>query len=186
MKPEWRTSTVVALCKRMLDVRQYDALPILADALQDAGCDHERLLARCQSPALDADQTERLVNIVFSERTAAAVEWLERFVEEIGYHYDREGPHRDLYGRAVYIGNMGVDEGHMQFWTDEGADFFARASNGCWISTGTGRSPQESPFQRSSSGRSHSVARADAQSSIDNPQKLASVSSDVSQNSPGP
>jgi len=60
MKPEWRTSTVVALCQRMLDIRQFDTMPILSDALQDAGCTDEKLLAQCQNPELKPVLAERL------------------------------------------------------------------------------------------------------------------------------
>ena len=41
---EWRTDTVLALRARMRDPLHLDAAPILADALQDAGCDDEELL----------------------------------------------------------------------------------------------------------------------------------------------
>jgi hypothetical protein len=41
--PEWRTSTAVALAAQMYEVRDFGAMPILADALQDAGCDDEML-----------------------------------------------------------------------------------------------------------------------------------------------
>jgi hypothetical protein len=47
--PAWRTDTVVAIARHAHDTRAFDALPVLADALQDAGCDDEPLLAhlRC-------------------------------------------------------------------------------------------------------------------------------------------
>lgn len=46
----WRTSTVKALAKQMYDSREFGAMPILADALQDAGCDDEAILAHCREP----------------------------------------------------------------------------------------------------------------------------------------
>jgi hypothetical protein len=42
--PEWRTSDVALLSKRIDESREFSALPILADALQDAGCDADDLL----------------------------------------------------------------------------------------------------------------------------------------------
>ena len=45
--PEWRTSTVVALASQMYESRDFSAMPILADALQDAGCEDEQVLAHC-------------------------------------------------------------------------------------------------------------------------------------------
>src|SRR5262249_30210686 len=85
MDPKWRTPTVVALCRRMLDTREFDALPILADALQDAGCTDAELLKQCQAPGPKPVQAERLVNLIYSDETAAAVRWLEQFVRDINY-----------------------------------------------------------------------------------------------------
>lgn len=47
--PAWRTDTVLAIARHAHESRAFDALPVLADALQDAGCDDEPLLAhlRC-------------------------------------------------------------------------------------------------------------------------------------------
>jgi hypothetical protein len=46
--PEWRTDTAVALARTMYDSREFGAMPILADALQDAGCDNPDVLNRCR------------------------------------------------------------------------------------------------------------------------------------------
>jgi hypothetical protein len=46
--PSWRTSTVVALAQQMYDSRDFSPMPVLADALQDAGCEHEAILAHCR------------------------------------------------------------------------------------------------------------------------------------------
>lgn len=48
--PEWRTSTAVMLARQMYESREFDAMPILADALQDAGCDSDDVLAHCRGP----------------------------------------------------------------------------------------------------------------------------------------
>ncbi len=48
--PAWLTSTVVALAKGIYDERAFDRMPILADALQDAGCDGDDILAHCRGP----------------------------------------------------------------------------------------------------------------------------------------
>lgn len=47
---EWRTDTAMSLACQMYDNREFSAMPILADALQDAGCDNEVLLAHCRNP----------------------------------------------------------------------------------------------------------------------------------------
>ena len=46
--PAWRTDTAVTLARQMYDSREFGAMPILADALQDAGCDNEDVLAHCR------------------------------------------------------------------------------------------------------------------------------------------
>jgi hypothetical protein len=46
----WRTDSAVALARQMYDSRDFGAMPILADALQDAGCDNEDILAHCRDP----------------------------------------------------------------------------------------------------------------------------------------
>ena len=48
--PEWRTPTAVALARGMYDSRDFGAMPILADALQDAGCDSGNVLEHCRGP----------------------------------------------------------------------------------------------------------------------------------------
>jgi hypothetical protein len=45
---EWLTSTVVTLAQQMYDSRDFSAMPILADALQDAGCDNADILGHCR------------------------------------------------------------------------------------------------------------------------------------------
>jgi hypothetical protein len=46
--PAWRTDTAVALAEQMYESRDFGAMPILADALQDAGCDSEEVLSHCR------------------------------------------------------------------------------------------------------------------------------------------
>jgi hypothetical protein len=48
--PDWRTDTVVSLAKQMYESRDFGAMPILADALQDAGCDSADILDHCRGP----------------------------------------------------------------------------------------------------------------------------------------
>jgi hypothetical protein len=48
--PRWLTSTVVALARGAYEDRAFERLPILADALEEAGCDHQGLLEHCRSP----------------------------------------------------------------------------------------------------------------------------------------
>jgi hypothetical protein len=45
----WRTPDVVGLARAIYEDRAFDRLPILADALQDAGCADEDVLGHCRS-----------------------------------------------------------------------------------------------------------------------------------------
>jgi hypothetical protein len=46
--PSWLTSTVVSLAAGIYEEKAFDRMPILADALQDAGCDNEDILQHCR------------------------------------------------------------------------------------------------------------------------------------------
>ena len=48
LDPAWLTSTVVALAQGIYEERAFDRMPILADALQDAGCDNDDVLSHCR------------------------------------------------------------------------------------------------------------------------------------------
>jgi hypothetical protein len=47
---KWRTDTAVTLAQQMYESSDFAAMPILADALQDAGCDNEYILDHCRDP----------------------------------------------------------------------------------------------------------------------------------------
>ncbi|MFO0826435.1 MAG: hypothetical protein U0792_25500, partial [Gemmataceae bacterium] len=47
--PEWRTSTVMSLAHQMYESRDFSTMPILADALQDAGCYNADILNHCRA-----------------------------------------------------------------------------------------------------------------------------------------
>ena len=46
----WNGRTVPRLARALYEERAFDRLPILADALEDAGCHHADLLAHCRGP----------------------------------------------------------------------------------------------------------------------------------------
>jgi hypothetical protein len=46
----WRTDTALSLAQQMYESRDFGAMPILADALQDAGCDNQEVLNHCRDP----------------------------------------------------------------------------------------------------------------------------------------
>ena len=49
--PAWRTDTALSLARGMYESRDFSAMPILADALQDAGCDNPDVLDHCRDAA---------------------------------------------------------------------------------------------------------------------------------------
>jgi len=53
-RAEWRTGTAVALAAQMYESGDFSAMPILADALQDAGCDSDEVLDHCRNPGTHA------------------------------------------------------------------------------------------------------------------------------------
>jgi hypothetical protein len=48
--PEWRSHTAVALAEGMYAARDFGAMPVLADALEEAGCDSADVLGHCRGP----------------------------------------------------------------------------------------------------------------------------------------
>ena len=48
LDPRWLSSTVLDLARTIYEERLYERMPILADALMDAGCDGEEIINHCQ------------------------------------------------------------------------------------------------------------------------------------------
>jgi hypothetical protein len=48
--PRWRTADTLGLARGIYEDRAFDRLPVLADALLDAGCADEEILGHCRSP----------------------------------------------------------------------------------------------------------------------------------------
>jgi hypothetical protein len=140
--PEWRTPTVVELCQSMREARDYSALPILADALQDAGCGDDELLKQLRGGSLERWQAERLVALIYSAESAAAVRWLEQFVRDINYDEYDDYKYNEETGEETYTNRRQsdadphsysyvIDQGRegaggrgMFFGSDAGADYF--------------------------------------------------------------
>lgn len=63
--PKWRSEAVVGLAARMRDTLDYAALPILADALEEAGCQNQALLAFCREPR-QPREARRVIRLIFA------------------------------------------------------------------------------------------------------------------------
>ena len=46
----WNQGTVVQIAQHIYDERKFEDLPILSDALIDAGCDNPDIIAHCRAP----------------------------------------------------------------------------------------------------------------------------------------
>lgn len=105
--PRWLSSTVIDLCRTMREEDNYkQRLPILSDALQDAGCDDEKLIAACQKEKCKA-YAQRIVALLLGGELAEAVKWLEEFGERWNFAY------RDMIEEAQVreggLTAMGID-----------------------------------------------------------------------------
>jgi hypothetical protein len=49
LKSSWHTEAAISLARKIYDGRDFSLMPILADALEDAGCDNEAVLNHCRS-----------------------------------------------------------------------------------------------------------------------------------------
>lgn len=51
VNPDWLTEVVVGIATQVYSQRDFGGFPVLADALQDAGCDSDPMLEHCRSAA---------------------------------------------------------------------------------------------------------------------------------------
>jgi hypothetical protein len=50
-EPQWQTRTVIDLARAVYEARDFAAMPVLADALEEAGCDDADVLTHCRGDA---------------------------------------------------------------------------------------------------------------------------------------
>jgi hypothetical protein len=123
----WRTPTVVGLCEGMREAQDYSAAPVLADALQDADYPDGGVLARLRGP-LERWEAERLVALIYSDRTAAAVEAIEGYAEELGEGGYPANPPAMSYERLMEAARRFVEscddglEGGSMDWSNASMD----------------------------------------------------------------
>lgn len=100
----WNDGTVPNLAQTIFDGRRYDLLPILADALEEAGYPDAALPARFRTPLAPVTAVRLLAPIVGGD-LAESVKWLENLAAELGpadtYEYGEvEMTYEDLMGFA--------------------------------------------------------------------------------------
>lgn len=66
--PTWLTSTVLMLAGQMYASREFGAMPILADALQDAGCDSDDILNHCRDTTVPHARVCWAVDLLLGKR----------------------------------------------------------------------------------------------------------------------
>jgi len=69
--PSWCSETAVALATGIYFDRAFDRLPILADALEEAGCDHPDVLTHCRQPGTHARGCWVVDGVLGKEQSAA-------------------------------------------------------------------------------------------------------------------
>ncbi len=109
---EHRTSTVLGICHQMRATRDYVAMPILADALQDAGYDENDVLTLLREPArrdyYDIFKA-RLVCLILGGDHAVAVDWIDDFASELD----------QTYNRLITAANEWVEQGEYTYDNSE-------------------------------------------------------------------
>jgi hypothetical protein len=123
----WRTATVVGLCEGMREAQDFSAAPILADALEDADYPDAEMLKKLRG-ALQPWEAERLVALVYSDESAAAVAWMDAFAGELGEGGYPGGLPAMTYARLIEAarefaatGSDGLGGGSMN-WSNEICD----------------------------------------------------------------
>ena len=122
--PRWRTETVLALCRRMRDDKDYSVMPILADALEENGYeDKEGLLASARRGDLPDFMAAVQVALVFSDESAAAVKVMKSAASVIGLEFTEtmkaawseytDGESTDV---SMSVSNACMDVDWKEFW----------------------------------------------------------------------
>ena len=176
-QPVWLTSDVVALARRIYDDRAFDRLPILADALMDAGCDNDDILSHCRSEGPHARGCW-VVDLVLGRSALARAGCLRL----VGMTEGFEGrvwmfaePFEIGRGRRLLADEPGnsISRLHAAVFTD-GAGWWVAdggSSNGTWLS---GIRLGEQPANRCGRATSSSLPKSPSGSSPPHPEAVPS------------
>jgi hypothetical protein len=75
----------------MREEQNYNAAPILADALQDADLADEDILTKLRASNTKLIELWRLVALIYSDESAAAVKWMLEFAEKMRVAGEKRG-----------------------------------------------------------------------------------------------
>jgi hypothetical protein len=124
--PSWQTSTVLALARQMRTSGDYSALPILADALQDAGFDTTEkgpaTLTECRKPDRSVTFGQRVVGLVLKGEIEDAIYWLDDFAKSLDMTYEELMTATEEFVYADRVHTLGFDTpdrvwaDREQFW----------------------------------------------------------------------
>ena len=73
VSPAWLSETVVSIARKVYDGQAFELLPILADALEEAGCDALTLMSHCRSAGPHAQGCWALDRVLGRSTEPAAV-----------------------------------------------------------------------------------------------------------------
>jgi hypothetical protein len=96
IESKWRTSTVIGLCQSMRETQDYTALPILADALQDADCDNNKLLETLRKGPTGYGHDSVLVAAILLSDAAESFNYMKSLADSLG------APERYSYNEDEY------------------------------------------------------------------------------------
>lgn len=142
IEPSWRTQTVVEICQQIRESQDRSGLPVLADALQEAGCEVDILLSALRAHDLQEGAAALWVARVMRAPSAIAAAWfydLSTALDPVtsgGWGHD-DGPRyfaspapADLIDMAFKYLDTGEEASFGIAWsnamTDYDADFWAR------------------------------------------------------------
>lgn len=101
INPKWRTDTVVGICVQMRELQDFSAMPILADALQDADCDNETLLSDLRMGPTDYITDATLISLILTDEAIEAIQWIQQRAIDLGpkqYYDESRGESFDYLG----------------------------------------------------------------------------------------
>lgn len=99
----WQTKLVMGICENIYKTKQYDQLPVLADAMEEAGCSDAELLSLCRrnwgNDEHTATQGQMVVCLVLGGDYEEVVRRVEEIATKMGEgntNYDYDVPPKPL------------------------------------------------------------------------------------------